>query len=78
MPINDIEDINFWHKLPSYSGYFFKVLVSILLFIDVKKFGLKYYLIPIVGLFYPLLGVCALLILIIYNENKKANAQHTI
>jgi hypothetical protein len=78
MPIENIEDIDFWQNLPSYSGYFFKLLISILLFIDVNKFGLKFYLIPIVGLFYPLLGVCALLIMVIYYENKKASAQHAL
>ena len=69
-PIESLEDLNFWDNLPYYSVYFFKVLISILLFIDVRKYGLKFYLIPLVGLFYPLLGVCALLIMIIYKENR--------
>lgn len=78
MPIENIEDIGFWHNLPSYSGYFFKILISFLLFLDVKKFNLNFYVIPIVGLFYPLLGVCTLLIMIIYTENKTSSAQQII
>ncbi len=71
-PIHSIEDFNFWHELPSYSNYLIKIIVTVLLIIDVKKYKLNYYLIPIVGFFYPLVGICAFLILLIYREIEKS------
>ena len=71
-PIDSIEDINFWHELPTYSNYLIKIIVTVLLVIDVKKYKVNYYLIPIVGFFYPLVGICAFLILLIYTEIEKS------
>jgi len=67
-----IDQNTLWYAIPTYTGYFFQVLVSVLLFIDIRKYNMKYYLIPIMGLFYPLLGVSAFLILHIY---KTANEE---
>jgi hypothetical protein len=70
LPVDSIDDINFWHNLPDYSSYAVKIIVAILLLIDVKKFRLNIYLIPLIGLFYPLLGICSFLIILIYSRIK--------
>lgn len=72
IPIEKADDISFWYSLPTYFGYFFNLLTSILLLVDIIR--LKYYLIPLVGLFYPIIGITGLLIIIIYRDNNKASA----
>ncbi len=74
VPIKNAEGISLWHSLPTYFNYFFNALISILLLIDIFRNKLKYYLIPLVGLFYPVMGITGLLILIIYNDKNKASA----
>ena len=71
LPIETVEDINFWHDIPQYSSYTVRVIVAVLLLIDTKKYQLNYLLIPLIGLFYPLLGICVFLILLAYSELEK-------
>lgn len=63
-----LAELNVWESINSYSGYFFQIITAILLFIDTKRYELKFYLIPIAGLFYPLLGISVFLIVFIYKE----------
>ena len=62
-----IEDYNLvWHNLHWIISYLFKALVAVLLFIDTRRFGVNYILIPIAGFIYPLMGVSVFLILYVY------------
>lgn len=74
IPIDSPKDISFLHKLPAYFSYFFNLLTSILLLVDMIRLKLKNYIIPLVGLFYPIIGITGLLIIIIYRDNDKASA----
>lgn len=62
-----------WQLLPTYSGYLFNVLICILLLIDIRKSQLNYYLIAFTGLFYPLVGISAFLILYIFKTTNDLN-----
>ena len=68
LPIDNVDDIDFIQKIPIYSGYFFRIIVAILLLVDLKKYKINYKVIPLIGLFYPLLGILGLLVLYIYRE----------
>jgi len=72
-PIYSISDTDLWNIFLNFSGYFFQIIVAILLFIDAKKYRLNFYFIPLAGLIYPLLGICVFFILFIYNEIKMSN-----
>ena len=64
---SSIEDINsIWNYLHTIVSYVFKLIVAILLWVDTKKFGINYFLIPIAGFIYPLMGVSVFLILYVY------------
>ena len=74
LTIDDLHDYNsLWHNLHTIISFLFKSLIAILLFIDTRKFGINYILIPVSGFVYPLLGVSVFLILFVY-KNKKASA----
>jgi len=60
-----------WMALPNYIHYFLQVVICVLLLIDVRKYGIKFYLVPLIGLFYPLLGVVSFLILYIYKSSNE-------
>ncbi len=72
--IENVQDLSFWNSFPKYFGYLFNLLISILLLVDIIMLRLKYYIIPLVGLFYPIIGITGLLIIIIYRDNNKASA----
>jgi hypothetical protein len=72
-PFNTHADANLWGFFSSYIGYVVNVIIAVLLFVDTKKYQLNFTLIPLVGLFYPLLGISVFLILLIYKENLSIN-----
>lgn len=69
-PINAINFNDIWRTIPNYVIYAIQVLVCILLIIDIRKYKIKLWLIPVIGLFYPLVGICAFLILYIYKTTN--------
>lgn len=69
-PINATNFNDYWREIPNYVIYSIQILVCILLIIDIRKYKIKSGLIPVIGLFYPLVGICAFLILYIYNTKN--------
>jgi len=69
-PVNAINFNDTWRSIPNYTCYAIQVLICILLVIDIRKYKIKLWLIPLIGLFYPLVGVCIFLILFIYSTTN--------
>jgi hypothetical protein len=67
-PMNRYNYHAFWRDIPNYIVSLTQLLICVLLFIDSRKYQIKFWLIPIIGLFYPLVGVSAFLILYIYKR----------
>ena len=65
-----IENNSYLFWLPDISNYLVHTVIAIVLFFDIKKNKISNYLIPIGGLFYPLFGICMLLITYCYKEEK--------
>ena len=69
-PPNQYNYYEIWRAIPNYVVYFVQVLVCILLIIDIRKYRIQFWLVPVMGLFYPLVGICAFLILYIYQKGN--------
>ena len=52
----------------------FQVMIAVLLFIDLRRHNIKYYLIPFCGFIFPLLGITMFLIVLI-NKDSKSDQQ---
>jgi|ERR1035437_6926546 hypothetical protein len=58
--------------IPNYTYYVVQLVVCILLIIDSRKYNIKYKITPLIGLFYPVLGVAVFLILYVVQLNNLA------
>ncbi len=70
-----LHDISFdeksiWFNISKYIIYFFQLVIAIFLLIDLKRLKMKHYFIALVGLFYPIMGITALLLIILYNDRN--------
>jgi hypothetical protein len=52
-------------------GLIFQVMVMVLLFLDLQKHRIKYYLIPIAGFLFPLLGIVMFLLVMMNKEETQ-------
>lgn len=48
----------------------FQLMVGVLLLIDIRKHNIKFYLIPLCGFIFPLLGITMFLIVVINKESR--------
>jgi hypothetical protein len=64
------------YSIPSFISYFIQLIVCILLILDIRKYSIRFWLIPVIGLFYPVFGVAVFLIL--YILQKKENIENHI
>ena len=73
--MTDITKQNLFYSLPSYLSYFIQLIVCILLILDIRKYAIRFWLIPVIGLFYPVFGVAVFLILYITQQRQPENFQ---
>ena len=67
---SDISKVTLMFSIPTYISYFLQLIVCILLMLDIRKYTIRFWLIPAIGLFYPVFGVAVFLILYILQEKE--------
>ena len=67
----DIIKREMMYSIPNYISYCLQLIVCILLILDIRKYSIRFWLIPVIGLFYPVFGVAVFLILYILQEKEK-------
>jgi uncharacterized protein YacL len=61
--------------LTSNVGLIFQLMVMILLFRDLRKHSMRYYLIPVAGFLFPLLGIVMFLLVMMSREQPSTDVQ---
>ena len=72
VPFQNYANQNYLITIPNYTYYVVQLVVCILLIIDTRKYNIKYKITPLIGLFYPVLGVAVFLILYVAQLNTFA------
>ena len=67
---NELSKQELMYSIPSFISYFIQLIVCILLILDIRKYSIRFWLIPVIGLFYPVFGVAVFLILYILQEKE--------
>jgi len=75
---NDITSHAYLYAIPNYVHYLVQITVCMLLILDIRKYDIKYKFTPLLGLFYPLLGVAVFLILYVIQQNTIAEEINAI